>query len=269
MRQRISVRSYDGRALPLEVLDPILAKAQQANSLTDQRPRIALVSGAEQARRVLTFTVGSYGLIQNPPHVLAGVLPEDSESSRINLGYMLEQTVLEATMRGLGTCWVTGTFDAARAGDAVGLEPGETVTAVCPLGYPAESRLRRFHTQTVRRLARGHQRKPLAEIVYAQHWGGAWSPEGADRTWLTVLEGARLAPSAANRQPWRFIVRQADLVLATTQAAPIDAGIAMAHVMLAAHALGWNGHWQLRVGDAELAQECQLPPSVLLVGVFA
>ena len=91
----------------------------------------------------------------------------------------------------------------------------------------------------------------------------------ADEALRTVLEHARLAPSWANRQPWRFIVRPADLVLTTARHAPVDAGIVMSHVALAADALGWNAHWQLRLGSTELAQECTLPSRAVLIGVFA
>lgn len=269
IRCRVSVRSYDHRRVEQRHLERLLALSGTVDHLTAVPPRIALVSGVEYARRVLTFIVGSYGLVLRPPHLLVGVLPEESDEARIDLGYVLEHVVLEATRLGLGTCWVTGSYDARRAGAAVGLAPGEVAAAVCALGHPDEGRLGRFHSRTVRQLAGGHRRKPLTEIVFSERWGEPWSPRSADATVTTTLEHARLAPSATNRQPWRFIVRPEDAVLAVVRQAPIDAGIAMAHFALAATVLGYAGHWQVRLGDANLSHECALPRGAVAVATYA
>lgn len=268
IQRRFSLRSYADRPVEPDLLKRLLALSSTADHLTDVPPRVALVSGTERTRQLLTYMIGSYGLVQNPPHLLVGVLPAESDAARLDLGYVLEQVVLEATRLGLGTCWVTGSYDAQRAGDAVGLAAGEVAAAVCALGYPDEGRRGRFHSRTVRWLARGHTRKPLTEIVFAEQWGQPWSPDGIDPTLVSALEHARLAPSAANRQPWRFILGSGRVVLALVRPAPIDGGIVMAHLALACAALGRAGRWLVRLGDPTLARECDLPPSVTPVAVF-
>ena len=268
IRQRVSVRSYGERSVEPALLERLLALSGTADRLTGVSPRIALVSGVEQTRRVLTYMIGAYGLVQNPPHLLVGVMPEESDAARLDLGYVLEQAVLEATRLGLGTCWVTGSYDAQRAGDAAGLAAGEVAAAVCALGYPARARWGRFHSRTVRRLAGGHRRKPLTDVVFSGHWGKPWTPEGADPTLVAILEHARLAPSAVNLQPWRFIVKPDYVTLALVRPAPIDGGIVMAHFALASAALGCAGRWGVRLGDVTLAQECALPKGAIPVAVF-
>jgi len=268
MWRRVSVRSYDVRPVEQALVERLLGLARTTDHLTEVPPRIALVSGVERTRRVLTYMIGSYGLVQNAPHLLVGVLPEESDMARLDLGYVLEQVVLEATRLGLGTCWVTGSYDARRAGEAVGLTPGEVVAAVCALGYPARDRWGRFHSRTVRYLAGGHRRKPLTEIVFSDRWGEPWSPDSADPTLVAILEHARLAPSANNRQPWRFIVRPDYVTLALVRPAPIDGGIVMAHFALASAALRRDGRWEVRLGDDTLARECGLPQRVIPVAVF-
>jgi nitroreductase len=269
MQRRVSVRSYDA-GCPAEpaLLDRLMTRAGAVEHVTGAPVRIALIDGLERARRVLTTIVGSYGLVQNPPHLLVGVLPEESDLARLDLGYALERVVLEATRLGLGTCWIAGSYSPERAGDAVSLAAGEIAAAVIALGYPVERGWGRFHSRAVRQLVRGHKRKPLAEIVFAGRWGKPWSPDGADPVLVAALEYARLAPSAINRQPWRFIVRSGDVVLATVRPAPIDAGIVMAHFALASAALGRPGRWAVRLGDAALAQECDLPPDAISVATF-
>lgn len=270
MERRVSVRSYDG-SRPVEpvLLDRLVDCARAAECIAGASVRIALIDGVERTRRVLTTIVGSYGLVQNPPHLLVGVLAGESDLARIDLGYVLEQVVLEATRLGLGTCWIAGSYSPERAGGAVNLASGEVAAAVVALGYPVERGWGRFHDRAVRRLVRGHRRKPLAEISFAGRWGEPWSPEKADPLLTTVLEYARLAPSAVNLQPWRFIIRPEDVVLATVHPAPIDAGIVMAHVALASTALGRPGRWTVRLGDTALAQECSLPAEALPVAVFS
>ncbi|MDY6875133.1 MAG: nitroreductase family protein [Chloroflexota bacterium] len=268
MRQRVSVRSYDGLPVEPSLLERLSDLTGTAGHLTDVPTRVALVSGLERTRRILTYMIGSYGLVQNPPHLLVGVLPEESDVARLDLGYVLEQVVLEATHLGLGTCWVSGSYDAQRAGDTVGLSPGEVAAVVCALGYPAGNRRARFHSHAVRRLAGGHRRKRLTSIVFSNRWGEVWSPGEADPALVTILEHARLAPSAVNRQPWRFILRPNHVVLALARPAPIDGGIVMAHFALASAALARDGQWEVRLGDAALARECGLPGNVIPVATF-
>lgn len=270
IQRRMSVRSYDGNRLVEPVwLDRLMACANTAGHLDAPPVRLALVSGVAYTQRILTHIVGSYGLVQNPPHLLVGVLPEESGLARLDLGYVMEQVVLEATRLGLSTCWIAGSYSPKRVGNAVNLMAGEVAAAVVALGYPVEQGWGRFHSRAVRRLAGGHKRKPLTEIVFAGRWGEPWSPAGADPILVTMLEHARLAPSATNRQPWRFMVRPDAIVLATVRPAPIDAGIVMAHVALVAAALGQPGRWTVRLGDGALAQECGLPPGAIPVAVFA
>jgi len=268
MRRRVSVRSYADRPVEPALLERLLDLASTADHLTELPPRVALVSGVERTHRVLTYMIGSYGLVQNPPHLLVSVLPEESDVALLDLGYVLEQVVLEATRLGLSTCWVTGSYDAQRAGDAGGLAPGEMAAAVCALGYPAKDRWGRLHSRTVRRLAGGHRRKPLTETVFSGRWGEPWSPKDADPTLVTMLEHVQLAPSANNRQPSRFITRPDQVALALVRPAPIAGGITMPHFALTSAALGRDGRWEVRLGDVTLARECGLPQGVVPVAIF-
>ena len=182
IRRRVSVRSYSRRSVDRPLLDRLLGFADTADHLTETPPRVALVSGVDRAREILTYMIGSYGLVQNPPHLLVGILPEEADRSsdqrdtaRLDLGYVVEQVVLGATQMGVSTCWVTGSYDARRAEDAVGLSPGELAAAVCAVGYPTERGWGRLHNRVVRRLAGGHQRRPLHKIVFSERWGEPWS----------------------------------------------------------------------------------------------
>lgn len=268
IHQRVSVRSYTDHPVDQALLERLLDFADRAEPLTETPPRIALVSGIERVKRVLTFMVGSYGLVQSAPHLLVGILPQESDMARIDMGFVLEQVILEATQLGLGSCWITGTYDAEEAGDAAELEPGEVAAAVCALGHPTEEGYGRLHNTIIRRLAGGHRRKALHEIVFSQRWGEPWSPEDADPALATMLEHARLAPSAHNAQPWRFIVAGDRISLTVVKPMFIDAGIVMSHVTLAAPAAGCPGAWEIRLRDESLARELRLPERATSIATF-
>jgi nitroreductase len=206
IRIRHSTRRYADRSVPDDVLAHLLEFAARASHLTDVPPRVTVVNGRERVGRILARYLGVYGLVQGAPHLLVGLIPEDSDRARLDLGYVLEQVVLEATRLGLSTCWMTGSYHPERAADEVERRPGEVVAATVALGYAREDPLARLHDGTVRRLVAAHRRRPLEEIVFAGKWGVPWSPVGADPALVEVLECARLAPSAENRQPWRFVV---------------------------------------------------------------
>lgn len=269
IQHRVSTRSYADRAVDLALLEQLLTFARDADHLTAVAPRLALINGVDRVRDVLTFMIGSYGLVYNAPHLLVGVLPGESEKGRIDLGYVLEQVVLEATRLGLGTCWITGSYSPKQAGDAVKLERGEVAAAVCALGYPTEREFGRLHTRVIRQLAGGHNRKPLTEIVFSERWGKPWSAQDSDPRLVATLEHARLAPSASNRQPWRFVVDADRVTLAVVKPSFIDAGIVMSHVTLASAAVERARHWELRLRDSSLAQTHHLPRTAIPVATFA
>ncbi|TET48850.1 MAG: hypothetical protein E3J64_10465 [Anaerolineales bacterium] len=269
IRERQSVRSYADRLVASSTLQQLLDFAAAAPHVTGVPPRVALVSGVEKTEHILTHIVGSYGLVRNAPHLLVAAMPDGTPQAQIDVGYVLEQLVLEATHLGLGTCWITGTYDAERAGETIGLASGEIAGAVCSLGYAADGVLDRLHDTTIRRLAGGHRRKPLREIAFSQSWAQEWDASEADSNLVEALDCARLAPSASNRQPWRFVVAHQQVSLALVRPNYFDAGIVMSHLALASAALGHPGRWELRLADAAWVRELGTPAGVIPIATFA
>lgn len=55
---------------------------------------------------------------------------------------------------------------------------------------------------------------------------------------LTVLNSARLAPSAVNRQPWTFeVVSGSEVIISADSERLLDLGICVAHAMVTARQL--------------------------------
>ena len=268
IRLRQSTRRYSDRHVGDDQLQYLLEFASRVRHIHTPGIRVDLVDGQEQAARVLARYAGVYGLVQGAPHLLIGLLPEDTDEARLDLGFVLEQVVVEATRLGLATCWMTGSYHPGLAAREIELQEGEIVAAAVSLGYPRSDQRARLHDGLIRRIVRATRKRPLEEICFEGRWGHGWKPEEADPLLVELLEYARLAPSAHNGQPWRFLVNRDRISLTLISAQPIDAGITMAHVELAAGELDVAGYWEPRLGDPSLGRDLGLPLSVIPVGVF-
>ncbi len=280
IRRRISIRHYLSRPVPGEVLAAVVRAGEESVALArDIAVRFHLFTdGRVIAQRMMVLTGGRW-LFGSAPHFIVAV-SEERPHFMENMGFRMEQLVLSATERGLGTCWIGGMFTEERIGELVDLKPGERVIALTPLGYPDTSFYGWFARNLIEMGARDFgRRKPLAEIACGGMWGEPLRTR--EEVLLEALECARLAPSWANTQPWRFLAGE-DEVIALADAAGryasvrqgkhyyrLDVGIAMCHFYLAAGEMGWKGSWQIDGFDAEeLARERRIPQGFEVIGIY-
>lgn len=181
--------------------------------------------------------LGSYGKVIGAQDLMV-VIAGQGRIAQAHAGYVGEAAILEATRLGLGTCWVGGFFDKSGARHVVDLGEGESIVAITPVGYALDT-----VAATSEHTGEGRKRKPIHSIA-----------QGLDETWpawaRAAVECARLAPSAVNRQPWRFRMSAGKLILAPSHVPSIsridkalDCGIAMLHAELGARACDVAGHW--------------------------
>jgi nitroreductase len=235
--RRSSRRAFDGRPVPSTALDALDECCRSFRPYEDAR--VVLVRAPEVD--VFTGILGAYGRVTGTPHLLVFIADERGSFADQHVGFAGEGVVLEATRLGIDTCWVGGFFKAAKVRRVVELAEGERVYAVSPLGYA--SRSVGAAERSMQSMAGSRKRKCVEEL--APGIGCSW-PEWA----VTAVETARLAPSAANRQPWRFRLEDGGLVIAkdTSFETPkvtkrLDCGIAMLHAELGAMASGARGAW--------------------------
>jgi nitroreductase len=239
---RRSRRRYSDRKVAAPALEALTAFAERFRLAPGAR--VALVAGGGDVfTGMLDRFGGAYGRVEGAPLTAAFIGPQESD---LQIGYVGEAFVLEATRLGLGTCWVAGMFDRKGAAGLVKLHRGEHVFAVTPVGHPVEHKrmVERVMSKAVRSAAR-RQVEEIAPLLMrtSGHGHPAW-PAWA----VTAVEAARLAPSGANKQPWRFSMMHDALVMGhaerTGWTAPIDFGIAMLHVELGAAREGVHGAWE-------------------------
>lgn len=224
----------------------------ESNVLTHLRIFCAEFRPFPEARAVLVTqspdsvfkgAVGHYGKIKGAPAFIAFIGKTDSPHSSEKVGYLGEGVILEATSLHLATCWVGGFFRPETAASLAGAGENERVLAVTPIGHAGEDLS--LEERIMTGFGRTHQRKPLSEQVTGLEetkWPG----------WIkSALEAARLAPSAVNRQPWRFHVEPDSITISVDNRKDtfnipkrLDCGIAMLHIEVASLNNSVRGEWE-------------------------
>jgi hypothetical protein len=197
----------------------------------------------ESAETVFKGIIGSYGKVRGAPAFIAFVGDMDHPFVQEEVGYTGEGIILEATALGLDTCWVGGFFRPDIAGSLAKVSNNERVLAVTPVGYRRESES--WEDKSMTRFGRSHNRLPLSRLARGL-------PREKWPDWVDIsLEAARLAPSAANRQPWGFDVQENSITVFVRTGGPefsvskrLDCGIAMLHLEVAAADCGRRGQWE-------------------------
>ncbi|MFP4490897.1 MAG: nitroreductase family protein [Spirochaetaceae bacterium] len=235
--RRHSRRKFTERRIEARKLDQIEELIAELNKAAEAC-RVELVPVHDG--RIFSGIRGGYGVIKGAPSYIAFIRKPDKEGGYEQLGYLGQAAILEATRLELGTCWVSGTFDAAAAEGDLELSPEEQLVAVSPLGYPRDGKA--FSEKVMSGLAGSGKRKPLEQLCAGEPLG-SW-PEWAK----TAREAGRLAPSAMNRQPWVFRFEADRLYVETDDGGTgtynryskrLDCAIALRHLAVGAqHVLG-------------------------------
>ena len=237
---RRSRRAFDGRALSSEDLDAIATLCSRFAPYADAR--VLLLPEAPPA--VFTGLVGSYGKVTGAPSAIVFIADASSPNADEHLGYTGEGIVLAATARGLQTCWVGGSFSRSTVTRIVTLRESQAVRAVSPLGHALVEppRAERVFFGTDKPKAR----RALDQIAPGHEDWPAWAQAG--------VRAAQVAPSAMNRQPWRFRLEEGAVVVSTSGimtpvvSQRLDCGIAMLHFELGVRGEGHDGAWQPLTG---------------------
>lgn len=247
-RERLSRRSFDGSRVDETTLASLGDSCQRVRPYPGARALLVPTASEQLFKGIL----GSYGRVTGAPSALVFVGATESNEALAAVGYTGESLILEATALGLGTCWVGGMFDGGLAAKTAATSESERVFAVSPVGHPLQT------VSTTEKFVYGMRkpkpRKPIDQI--ASGLGGRDWP-----TWARPgVEAARIAPSAHNRQPWRFrpdggsVIVSFDGAESSFVSKRIDCGIAMLHFELAVRAAGASGSWELLDHRSDVAR---------------
>ena len=201
VKHRKSVRSYEKR--PLSQSDKEAISAVIADYCAESAPfpakiRIRLL---ETKPGTDTEKLGTYGVIRGAQTFL-GVTVKNTETAPEAVGYTFEKLVLRATSMGLGTCWMAGTFNREQFAGLLGVKEDEIFPVISPIGYPLEKKV--LIDSVFRKVGKSDQRKAWSELFFDGEFGKPLVEDQAG-DYAFPLEMLRLAPSAANKQPWRIV----------------------------------------------------------------
>ena len=172
------------------------------------------------------------GLFQVKAPYYAVLYSELKEDCLVNAGFLMEQLSLYLHTKGIGSCYQGGA--ALRHIDETELCP----VMIMAFGRPAEP---------LERNREDFRRMELKKMIRLHGTFG--------KVQRKLLEAARLAPSAMNLQPWRFVVTENRVHLFVSKPARIgyqfqknlklfDAGIVLAHMMVTAEELWFDIEYQ-------------------------
>jgi len=247
IRERRSCRTYDPRPLEPGVqaeIEKLIRRPLEGPFGGKVRFRLVPAGRASAEKKL---RLGTYGFVQGAPAFVAGAVAK-ADHDLEDYGWCMEKVILDLTALGLGTCWLGGSFRRTAFGRAVDLSADEVQPAVSPVGHPAP---RKSPVDSLASAVAGSRgRRRWEELfLFAEDAAGPWSE---------CLEAVRLAPSAANGQPWRVVQGTGPAVFhfckvraASRPMQRVDMGIAMCHFELVAQEVGLSGSWEVHPGAVE------------------
>lgn len=226
--RRHSVRRFQMTAIDPHIMKQINCFIQTLAPLHPQAAyRLAVVEAYNTQKHIFK---GMF-MIQAPYYLVLSA--KDHPFASINAGYVMEQMVLYLVSKGFATCYL---------GDAQQKTDLDQYKVMIVVAFGKEA------ITSVKKLT---GRKKLAELVN--------QPPVTQQNAKKILEAARVAPSALNLQPWRFMVQNGRIHIFIKKENVVQLkrikelnllgiGIAMCHMALTAEELWLD--WRLSMEDA-------------------
>jgi nitroreductase len=224
---RFSTRSYLEKALEKQHRDKLSLLIKNINAL-DEGITIKETYSSEKGM----FESFGFTKLKNVP-AFAVILTDGSTHAFEKAGFYGEALCLEMTALGIKSCWVSGSIKKQNLKDYINIEKGKKFLTSIAFGYGDDKSLK--EVEAIRK------RKTLDKIFEGEELSGSLKK---------IIECARNAPSAINRQPWKYELKDNMLYLKNPLVkggpfpAELDIGISMLHVSAAASAHGISSVWE-------------------------
>ena len=160
----------------------------------------------------------------------------DTQKAREDCGYYGESIVLQCVYHGLGTCWVSGTYNENKVYETINLASEKRIYAVITIGYAKE----KYSIIEKTMYNATHKKNKTYQDMFESC--DAKLPD----EYAYGMKLVEMGPSAVNRRPVKF--RYENGVLSGSVDEPysdksVDFGIAKLHFVLGVRAKGINGKW--------------------------
>lgn len=220
---RRSRRAYKSKSLAPEIIDVVKEMVDVVNESAGLH--FVFIEDATPAFRIFQ---GKFSMI-----VVCG---KNTQKAREDCGYYGESIVLQCVYHGLGTCWVSGTFNENKVYEMVKLPKEERIYAVITIGYPKDSL---SVVEKTMYNATHKKNKPYQKMMDV-------CDKKLPEEFVYALKLVEKAPSAVNRRPVKFRYENGKMSAFVDEPysdMSIDFGIAKLHFQLGCRAMGINGSW--------------------------
>jgi nitroreductase len=137
---RRSIRNYENKEIPQEILHQVLEAGRQAPSAVNRQPIHFIVVTDIQAKNELSKSLFAKHL-KNAPIVIVGCADEKSlltgKWAVVDTTIAMQNIVIAAWTFGIGSCWI-GSFSEEKVKGLFKIPGKWKVVALLTLGYPAE-----------------------------------------------------------------------------------------------------------------------------------
>ena len=138
---RRSIRRYQKKNIPKDVLDKILEAGRQAPSAHNRQPWHFIVITDLKIKKNLSQWIWSK-FVKDSALTIAGCAYADDDLALIDISIALHNMTIAAWALGIGSCWISG-FEEDKARRMLSVPDGWKIVALLTFGYPAEQPLQR------------------------------------------------------------------------------------------------------------------------------
>ncbi len=156
IKSRRSIRRYEHRKFPPEVLAELLEAARIAPSSENLQAWDMVVVQDEPLKKELAKASGNQDFVGECSAYIVGVAKRGVYYELVDLSIALDHLSLRAVELGLGTCWI-GDFDPDTISKILDIPKDREVMICMTVGYPAEH-------------PRAHSRKRSPELFHDNTW---------------------------------------------------------------------------------------------------
>ena len=183
----------------------------------------------------------SYGILKGVHTCIALVANKNISDYKTKTGFYGEMLVLEATARGLSTCWIGGTYQKEECIKHIEMKPYEELLCVIVIGIAEEAS---WKDKLISKM--NQRRKGFNEIFKSS------DVETIPKWVIEGLNAVERAPSALNKQPFAYTFKNgvviAEKISDKYGYEDLDLGISLLHFELGANKQEHYGTWLYKDG---------------------
>ena len=247
LQKRKSVRNFKTDTVPRDALENIKLLMEELGT-NESGISFSLYENGKIVAEGLRGKAGYAGVMIEAPHYIALDIDGDKPLNILKGGYCLEKLNTKIVDLDIDTCWITVDSVDADTKRAIFGENGTGIDYLIALGYGQKKKL--FDPEVT------SSRLSVEEIVFADTIGNPISIETLENYGVfDVFSSVRYAPSHKNFQPWRFVLKGAEVDAYMVKSdednrSLIDMGVILFYMEEMLKTIGINKKWSIDLKDA-------------------